>query len=103
VRVHELLLQPECGYEGAQTCWDEQPAYVALAAESIGYSADYCLSLDMSQSSFVSAANTANTANLDDAYFASANYSQAWTCYKALPRGASHAGIGGLLNSICHC
>lgn len=37
MRVHELLLQTECGYTGAQPYWDEQADYKAIEAGTIGF------------------------------------------------------------------
>lgn len=138
MRVHELLLQSECGYTGAQPYWDEQADYAAIEAGSIGlggsavfdpdtgfggngtelddsgdacvadgpfanvtlhinqtgFATDYCLSRDLSQSNFL---NQANTSYLDEC-FASANYSEAWQCYKKNPHGAGHSGVGGVVS-----
>lgn len=134
MRVHEQLLQSECGYAGAQPYWDEQADYAAIEAGSIGlggsavfdpdtgfggngtgadscvadgpfadlelhinqtgFATDYCLSRDLKQSSFL---NQANTTLLEEC-FASANYSEAWTCYKKDPHGAGHSGIGGTVS-----
>ena len=134
MRVHELLLQSECGYTGAQPYWDEQADYVAIEAGSIGlgdsavfdpdtgfggngtgadscvadgpfadlelhinqtgFATDYCLSRDLTESSFLSQANT----SLLETCFASANYSEAWQCYKKDPHGAGHSGIGGVVS-----
>lgn len=134
MRVHELLLQSECGYAGAQPYWDEQADYAAIEAGSIGlpgsavfdpdtgfggngtgadscvpdgpftnltlhinqtgFAADYCLSRDLKQSSFLNQANT----SLLEACYASANYSEAWQCYKKDLHGAGHSGVGGIVS-----
>lgn len=136
MRVHEQLLQSECGYTGAQPYWDEQADYAAIEAGSIslnesvvfdpdtgfggngtgadscvadgpftdlelhinqtGFATDYCLSRDLKESSFLNQANT----SLLEACFASANYSEAWTCYKKDPHGAGHSGIGGVMLDV---
>ncbi|KAJ0125370.1 mino acid transporter [Diaporthe amygdali] len=136
MRVHELLLQSECNYTGAQPYWDEQADYVAIEAGSMtladsvvfdpdtgfggngtgtdecvadgpftdlelhinqtGYAVDYCLSRDLSESNFLRQANTSYV----DTCFASANYSEAWQCYKSNPHGAGHSGVGGVMFDV---
>lgn len=126
MRAHELLLQTECNYTGAQPYWEEVLDVSALNASSVfdpttGFGGngagtdgcvadgpfanltlhinqtatgiDYCLSRDFSATNF----QTANQTYIDACY-ASANYSEAWQCYKKSPHTAGHAGVGGTVS-----
>lgn len=132
MRAHEILLQTECNYTGAQPYWDELSTTEDIAAgitfnESAVFDpdtgfggtgtgddlcvtdgpfanltlhmnrtsnyADYCLSRDFSPTSIQNGNST-----YVDACFASANYSEAWQCYKSKPHTAGHAAIGGTVS-----
>lgn len=127
MRAHELLLQNECNYTGAQPYWEESLDVTALNESSVfdpdtGFggngvgddecvadgpfqnltlhinqtssSANYCLSRSLDSSNFQKANQT-----YIDACYASANYSEAWQCYKSSPHTAGHAGVGGTVSA----
>lgn len=135
MRAHEILLQTECNYTGAQPYWDELSTTEDIAAgiafnESAVFDpdtgfggtgtgddlcvtdgpfanltlhmnrtsnyADYCLSRDFSPTSIQNGNST-----YVDTCFVSANYSEAWQCYKSKPHTAGHAAIGGTVSISC--
>ncbi|KAI3391544.1 hypothetical protein diail_7164 [Diaporthe ilicicola] len=82
---------------GSDQCVADGPfADLELHISQTGYAVDYCLSRDLSQSNFLKQANTSYV----DTCFASANYSEAWTCYKSNPHGAGHSGVGGTVSLL---
>ncbi|KAL1620945.1 hypothetical protein SLS54_005877 [Diplodia seriata] len=128
MRAHELLLQTECNYTGAQPYWEESLDVTALNASSVfdpttgfggnGAGDDECvadgpfqnLTLHINQTSSsasyclsrsLDADNfqKANTTYIDECY-ASADYDTAYQCYKSSPHTAGHAGVGGTMLDV---
>lgn len=128
MRAHEILLQTECNYTGAQPYWEEVLDVTALNESSVfdpdtgfggnGVGDDGCvadgpfqnLTLHINQTSnyanyclsrdFSSTSfQTANQTYIDACY-ASGNYSEAWQCYKKNPHTAGHAGVGGTVSTM---
>ncbi|KAK7718911.1 hypothetical protein SLS57_006021 [Botryosphaeria dothidea] len=128
MRAHEILLQTECNYTGAQPYWEEVLDVTALNESSVfdpdtgfggnGVGDDGCvadgpfqnLTLHINQTSnyanyclsrdFSSTSfQTANQTYIDACY-ASGNYSEAWQCYKKNPHTAGHAGVGGTMLDV---
>ncbi|KAF3020233.1 hypothetical protein E8E14_011968 [Neopestalotiopsis sp. 37M] len=125
MRVHEIYLQTECGYTGAQPYWDEQAdTDLASLADSAVFDpitgfgsgnldANGCvadgpfvnLTMHLNQTS--NNANFCLTRDFDQASFLMANrsnvdecmaignYTNAWNCWGTNPHLAGHMGVGG--------
>lgn len=102
------VFDPDTGFggngTGSDACVADGPfTDLELHINQTGCATDYCLSRDLSQSNFLKQANT----SYNDTCFASANYSEAWTCYKSNPHGAGHSGVGGVVSYFdkygCKC
>ncbi|CAG9953082.1 unnamed protein product [Clonostachys rosea f. rosea IK726] len=122
MRVHEYLLQTECGYKGGQPYW-EQVRDVDNFAGSVVFdpvtgfggegsecvldgpftnlrmhingtstSANYCLSRAFNATAFT----TAKQQNIDEC-FNLEKYEDSYSCYQALPHTAGHFGVGGTM------
>jgi tyrosinase len=128
VRVHEIYLQTECGYTGAQPYWDEQAdTDLASLADSAVFDpitgfgsgnldANGCvadgpfvnLTMHLNQTS--NNANFCLTRDFDQASFLIANrsnvdecmaidnYTDAWNCWGTNPHLAGHMGVGGTVS-----
>lgn len=123
MRVHEYLLQSECGYEGGQPYWEEVRDVDALAEAEVfdpdtgfggpggdcvtdGPFANLTLHLNATSKS----ANECLTRELNpegfqggrqeeiDACFNTTTYQEAFNCYRVNPHTAGHFGVGGTVS-----
>ncbi|KAH8734384.1 amino acid transporter [Ilyonectria robusta] len=125
MRVHEYLLQSECGYEGGQPYWNEvldmddlagsvvfDPdtgfggegsdcvtdgpfVNLTLHMNSSGTSEDYCLTRSFNSNGFQSGVQ----ANLDEC-FNMTTYEDAFDCYQVNPHTAGHSAVGGTMLDV---
>lgn len=123
MRVHEYLLQSECGYEGGQPYWNEvldmddlagsvvfDPdtgfggegsdcvtdgpfVNLTLHMNSSGTTEDYCLTRSFNSNGFQSGVQ----ANLDEC-FNMTTYEDAFDCYQVNPHTAGHSAVGGTVS-----
>lgn len=130
VRVHEVYLQSECGYTGAQPCWDEMAdaeggplnqsavfdrvtRFGSGTAEANGCIIDgpfVNLTMHLNQSS--NNANACLSRELDQENFYWANstyvdecmvpetYADVWSCWGTSPHLAGHFGVGGTVSYL---
>ncbi|KAF7536017.1 hypothetical protein G7054_g4866 [Neopestalotiopsis clavispora] len=130
MRVHEIYLQTECGYTGAQPYWDEQAdTDLASLADSAVFDpitgfgsgnldANGCvadgpfvnLTMHLNQTS--NNANFCLTRDFDQASFLMANrsnvdecmaidnYTDVWNCWGTNPHLAGHMGVGGTMLDV---
>lgn len=124
MRVHEYLLQSECGYEGGQPYWNEvldmdalnqsvvfDPntgfggeggdcvtdgpfVNLTLHMNSSSTSASYCLTRSFNQNGF----QTGQQQYIDEC-FNTTNYEDAFECYQVNPHTAGHSAVGGTVGT----
>lgn len=125
MRVHEYLLQSECGYEGGQPYWNEVLDMDDLAASVVfdpdtGFGGEGVSSGCVTDGPFVNLTlhlNSSSTsaeyclsrsfnsngfqsgvqANLDEC-FNTTNYEDAFDCYQVNPHTAGHSAVGGTVS-----
>ncbi|CAG9983394.1 unnamed protein product [Clonostachys byssicola] len=125
VRVHEYLLQSECGYEGGQPYWNETIDMDDLAGSEIfdpdtGFGGEggdcvtdgpfvnltlhmssnstsdsYCLSRSLNSNGFQTGAQE----YIDECYNTD-TYEEAFECYQVNPHTAGHSAVGGTLLDV---
>ncbi|KAK7228090.1 hypothetical protein V2G26_000260 [Clonostachys chloroleuca] len=124
VRVHEYLLQSECGYEGGQPYWNETAdasdllssvvldpdsgfggdgncitdgpfVDVRLRLNANGATDPYCIYRSLSARDFSSAVQ----GNVD-ACMETTSYEDARNCFEGSPHSAGHGGVGGLMVNV---
>ncbi|KAM0816750.1 putative Tyrosinase copper-binding domain-containing protein [Seiridium cardinale] len=130
MRAHEIILQTECGYQGAQPYWDELADRTAgeLEAASVldadtGFGTgdvgeDGCIvngpfvNLTMHLNQTSNEANYCLSRKLAswawdwanstwlDACYATDNYEDAWQCFIFAPHTAGHGSIGGTMLDV---
>ncbi|KAH8657816.1 hypothetical protein BX600DRAFT_514367 [Xylariales sp. PMI_506] len=130
MRAHEILLQTECNYTGAQPFWDELydvenfPLNQSIILDPVtGFgsgntTADGCIvdgpfvNLTMHINQTSSQANYCLSRDLNQRGFNSANstylntcmntttYEEAWNCFKSSPHTAGHSAIGGTMLDV---
>ncbi|KAI9170684.1 Tyrosinase P [Paramyrothecium foliicola] len=130
MRAHEILLQRECGYEGAQPYWDELADVTSGTLETASvFNVDTgfgnaelddngCVSTGPYVNLTMHITQTSNNAtycltrslNADifkfagstyiDACFNSANYTEAFECYMDSPHVAGHGAVGGTMLDV---
>lgn len=123
MRVHEYLLQSECGYEGGQPYWNEvldmdalnqsvvfDPdtgfggeggdcvtdgpfVNLTLHINSTSNYANDCLTRPFNSNGF----QTGQQQYIDEC-FASENYTAAFECYQVNPHTAGHSAVGGTVS-----
>ncbi|KAI0156123.1 hypothetical protein BJ166DRAFT_627146 [Pestalotiopsis sp. NC0098] len=130
MRVHEIYLQTECGYTGAQPYWDEQAdsTLSSLVDSEVfdpdtgfgsgNLDADGCVAdgpfvnLTMHLNATSNDANFCLTRDFNQTQFGQANvtyveecmairnYTDAWNCWGTNPHLAGHMGVGGTMLDV---
>ncbi|KAH0430728.1 amino acid transporter [Colletotrichum camelliae] len=125
MRVHEYLLQSECGYEGGQPYWNEVLDMDALNQSVVfdpdtgfGGEGSDCVTdgpfvnLTLHINSTSNYANDCLTRSFNsngfqtgqqeyiDECFASENYTAAFECYQVNPHTAGHSAVGGTMLDV---
>ncbi|KAJ3529389.1 hypothetical protein NM208_g9783 [Fusarium decemcellulare] len=125
MRVHEYLLQSECGYKGGQPYWNEVLDMDALNESVVfnpntgfGGQGDECvtdgpfvnLTLHINSTSTSASACLSRAFNPTgfqggvqenvDTCFSAATYDEAFECYMDSPHSAGHSGIGGIMQDV---